>query len=166
LALFGVLGHPLPANTDAPQNRVASASARLPIGLTIRHGQGHVEGTLPLKLALFCAIGPSRTNVIARSAATRQSRLTELALFRRIARAGAHGSLDVEPAGKDVCFTGHDQALRIDDLLFTAPYSVVSLSYGRYDSPSSEIQETWALLLTIRRRRKYGDYAHESQVLQ
>jgi hypothetical protein len=42
----------------------------------------------------------------------------ELALFRRIGRAGARGSFDVPPAGEDLFCTAHDQSplgLIIDD---------------------------------------------------
>jgi hypothetical protein len=48
--------------------------------------------------------------------------------------------LRISAVGEDLRFTGHDQTLRIDHLLFRIRYPVASLSYRRKNSPSTEIR--------------------------
>jgi hypothetical protein len=86
-------------------------------------------------LALFCIIRPSPGPLLARSTADSAPSLIPV-----IARSGATRQSLGGPLGEDLCFSGHDVALRTDRLLSMTHYSVAQLSYERHDFQSSEIR--------------------------
>jgi hypothetical protein len=115
LALFGAAAHSRWRHSPPQRQRppaigfVSHDGASPPCGQTPRIG--FVSHTCPSSPGVQGAHSWSRpVPVIARSAATRQSRLAELALFCIIDSARTRGFPDVPPVGEDTRFTGHDQS--------------------------------------------------------